>query len=62
MRVKKLITLGLSEGGDVQLDFLLKSGGAYHECYCKKNNVLACVISAIVCFLLQSFGGGGNRG
>ena len=46
IRVKKLIKVGLSEGGGVQLDFgfpLKGMGGAYHECGCKRNIVLACV-------------------
>ena len=30
MCVKKLIKVGLSEGGGVQLDFSLKRGVAYH--------------------------------
>ena len=42
MRVKKLIKVGLSEGGGVQLDFLLK-GEACHECCCEKNILSACV-------------------
>ena len=49
VRVKKLIKVGLSEGGGVQLDFRFPlkgrgcGGGAYHECSCKRNIVLACV-------------------
>ena len=43
MRVKKLIRVGFSEGGGVQLDFPLKGGGAYHQCYCKKSIALACI-------------------
>ena len=33
--VKKFVKVGLSEGGGVQLDFLLKreGGGVCHECY-----------------------------
>ena len=36
MDMKKLIKVGWSEGGGVQLDFLLKRGRAYLECYYKK--------------------------
>ena len=44
VRVKKLIKVGLSEGGDVRLDFTLKSGeGAHYDCYREKSNVLACI-------------------
>ena len=32
VRVKKLLKVGFSEGGGVQLDFFLK-GGFCHECY-----------------------------
>ena len=45
MRVKKLIKVGLSEGGGVQRDFPLKEGGGalIINGITKKNIVLACV-------------------
>ena len=40
MRIKKLVKVGLSEGGGAQLNVLLKEGrGFCHECYCQKNVV-----------------------
>ena len=67
MRVKKLVKVGLSEGGGIQLDFFLK-GGFCHDCYCEKNIVLACeswsleLIPGFICIFFKSFGGGGNKG
>ena len=40
MRIKKLVKVGLSEGGGAQLNVLLKEGrGFCHECCCQKNVV-----------------------
>ena len=77
MRVKKLIKVGLSEGGGVQRDFPLKEGGGglaggggggggtYNKCYYEKKTLCwhVCLerIPGFICFLFKSFGERGNK-
>ena len=52
VRIKKLVKVGLSEGGGAQLNVLLKEGrGFCHECYCGKNIVSMRVLNRIYLFL-----------
>ena len=67
MRVKKLIKVGLSEGGGVQRDFPLKEGGGgtYNKFYYEKKTLCwhVCLerIPGFICFLFKSFGERGNK-
>ena len=57
VRVKKLIKVGLSEGGCVQL----LGGGAYHESCCENNVLLACVSQHLFVSSLKVLVGVGTK-
>ena len=54
IRVKKLIKVGLSEGGGVHLDLPLNEG-TYHECCCEKKYCVSMRVLNLLQHLFVSF-------